>query len=108
MNTVNETTKVVNVLGILRAEIATRNDAAIAFNAAHDYVSGEMHAEDRDSLKDARVAVAGLISSASRVIRAFEALGNATGIVPENRAHRECENAMVELKDSLLIAGGIA
>lgn len=108
MKVIEPTTKVVNVLGILRAEIAMRNDASIAFNAAHDYASGETHAEDRDSLRSARDAVGNLISAASRVISAFEALGEASGIVIEHRARRECESAMLELKDALILCGGLA
>lgn len=38
---------------------------------------------------------------ASRVVRAFEALGKADGFMDSHAAHLECERAMVALKDQL-------
>lgn len=57
------TEKKVDVLDVLDAEIAMRNDQAIAFKASGDSISAKDHEEDRDALKSARDAVAELIDT---------------------------------------------
>ncbi len=50
--------------------------------------------------------VAALIEASRRTIRAFEALGNSSGVVQTLEAHRECEAAMVAQKEALAGIGG--
>lgn len=57
-------TKAINVIAIIDNEIATRNDASIAFKAAGDRETSKMHAEERDDLIAARWAILELIAAA--------------------------------------------
>lgn len=60
---------------------------------------------DEAEFKDAKTVLVDLINASKRTIRAFEALGNASSIVPTKLARMECESAMVALKASLARIG---
>lgn len=57
-------------------------------------------------LDAAEEVVAELAAAAARTIRAFEALGNADGIVANIHTHRECEAAMLAQKAAVARIGG--
>lgn len=59
----SDETRKVDVLAVMDAEIAMRNDAATAWQAAGDRDSAIEHAFDRDQLKRARAAVAVMIEA---------------------------------------------
>jgi hypothetical protein len=56
------------------------------------------HAQD---MREARAVIAELIEASRRTIRAFEALGEAPGLLKEVQARKECEAAMVAQKEVL-------
>jgi hypothetical protein len=56
---------------------------------------------------EARAAVAELIETSARTVSAFEALGDANGIVHTRVAQRKCEAALVAQKEALArVSGG--
>jgi hypothetical protein len=58
-------------------------------------------------LREARAAVAELIETSARTVSAFEALGDANGIVHTRVAQRKCEAALVAQKEALArVQGG--
>lgn len=57
------------------------------------------------SARQARAAVAELITCSRVTIAAFEALGNASGVLNNIEAHRECERALIKQKAALANIG---
>jgi hypothetical protein len=81
-------------------------NAPVDVLAVMDRAAFDAAPESCGEMAEARAAVAELMACSRATVRAFEALGEAEGVIANLEAFWECEQALIEQKAALARIGG--